>query len=130
MIGESSNQKFRPYFTAAELQEIITCLKSHPTPRRLTICQYLESFALKINHGIVSPAHVNNPSLEQKLGFQNLDPSTPIPISHNLTGEAAYNKWFLDPKSATPKEIAEAMNWRYLNDLMSPEEEAEYERTR
>jgi len=124
----SGEQKFRPYFTAAELQEIILCLKSHPSPRRLTICQYLESFLLKINHGIVSPAHTLNPSLEQKLGFP--DPSTPIPISHNLTGEAAYNKWLLSPGSATPKEIAEAMNWRYLNDLMSPEEEAEYERTR
>ncbi len=128
MSTESSNQKFRPYFTAAELQEIINCLKSHPTPRRLTICQYLESFLLKINHGIISPAHTTAPSLEQKLGFP--DPNQPIPVSHNLTGEAAYNKWFLDPKSATPKEIAEAMNWRYLNDLMSPEEEAEYERTR
>jgi hypothetical protein len=128
MIGESSNQKFRPYFTAAELQEIITCLKSHPTPRRLTICQYLEGFVLKINHGIVSPAHTNNPSLEQKLGM--VDPNQPIPVSHSLTGEAAYNKWLLSPVSATPKEIAEAMDWRYLNDLMSPDEEAEYERAR
>lgn len=125
MTGE---QKFRPYFTAAELQEIITCLKSHPTPRRLTICQYLEGFVLKINHGIITPAHVNNPSLEQKLGM--VDSSTPIPISHNLTGEAAYQKWLVSPTSATPKEIAEAMDWRYLNDLMSPDEEAEYERAR
>jgi hypothetical protein len=125
MTGE---QKFRPYFTAAELLEIIAALKSAPNPRRLTLCQYLESFLLKINHGIISPAHTLEPSLETKLGFP--DPSTPIPISHSLTGEAAHQKWLVSPVSATPKEIAEAMNWRYLNDLMSPDEEAEYERAR
>lgn len=116
-----SAQKFRPYFTAPELQEIISCLKSHPSTRRLQIAQYLEGFLLKINHGIVSVAHTTRPSIEQKLGF------APIPAPHNLTGEAAYQKWLISPLTATPKEIEEAQNWRYLNDLMSPEEEKEYE---
>lgn len=113
--------KYRPYFTRDELLEIISTLKQHPSPRRLTICQYLEGFLLKINHGTIGSAHTPLPSQEEKLGF------APIPVSHDLTGEAAYNKWLLSPVSATPKEIAEAMDWRYRNNLMSPTEEAEYE---
>lgn len=116
-----SAQKFRPYFTADELTEIISCLKSHPSTRRLQLAQYLESFLLKINHGIVSAAHTTKPSIEQKLGFD------PIPAPHHLTGEAAYQKWIINPLSATPKEIEEAQDWRYRNDLMSPAEESEYE---
>lgn len=122
----AGDQKFRPYFTAAELLEIISALKSAPNPRRLTLCQYLESFLLKINHGIITPAHTAAPSLESKLGFS---PDTPVPADHNLTGEAAYNKWLTNPLHATPKEIAEAMDWRYRNNLMSPEEERNYERS-
>jgi hypothetical protein len=116
-----SNIKYRPYFTRDELLEIISTLKSHPSPRRLTICQYLEGFLLKMDHGIIKPAHTLQPSIESKLGF------APIPVSHEVTGEAAYQKWLLDPVKATPKEIAEAMDWRYRNNLMSTEEEIAYE---
>jgi hypothetical protein len=116
-----ASQKFRPYFTADELTEIIVCLKSSPSTRRIQLAQYLEGFLIKINHGVISPAHTTRPSIEQKLGF------TPIPASHHLTGEAAYEKWLINPLSATPKEIQEAQDWRYRNDLMSPDEEREYE---
>ena len=123
-----SAQKFRPYFTASELLEIISALKAAPTHKRLVLVQYLEGFLLKINHGIVSPAHTNQPSLEDKLGFTVQDiTDLPVPVPHNLTGEAAYQKWLANPVSATPKEIGEAMDWRYRNNLMSPDEEKDYE---
>jgi hypothetical protein len=118
-------EKYRPYFTAEELSEIVLCLKSHPNPRRLTIVRYLEGFMLKINHGVISSSHTTLPTFEQKLGFTV--PSTVVPIDHNLTGEAAYQKWLLDPAKATPKEIAEAMDWMYRNNLMSAEQEKDYE---
>lgn len=116
-----SGSKYRPYFTRDELLEIISTLKSHPSPRRLQICQYLEGFLLKMEHGVIKAAHTPLPTQEEKLGF------APIPVSHDLTGEAAYQKWLLNPVKATPKEIEEAMDWRYRNNLMSPTEEAEYE---
>ena len=116
-----SGAKYRPYFTRDELLEIISTLKSHPSPRRLQICKYLEGFMLKITHGVIQSAHTPQPTAEEKLGF------APIPVSHEVTGEAAYQKWLLDPAKATPKEIEEAMDWRYRNNLMSPTEEAEYE---
>jgi len=122
-MNQAPAQKFRPYFTADELLEIISALKSSPTPRRLTLVRYLEGFLLKINHGIISPSHTAQPSIESKLG---LDDPRPMQTSL-LIGEAAYNKWLINPLHATPHEIAEAMNWRYMNSLMSAEEEAEYE---
>ena len=123
-------EKFRPYFTAEELQEIILCLKSHPNPRRLTIARYLESFALKIKHGIISPSHTLQPTQAERLGFHEITiQSAGVPIDHNLTGEAAYQKWLVDPAKATPKEIAEAMDWMYRNNLMSPQQESDYEQS-
>lgn len=74
-----------------------------------------------MEHGVIKAAHTPLPTQEEKLGF------APIPVSHDLTGEAAYQKWLLNPVKATPKEIEEAMDWRYRNNLMSPTEEAEYE---
>ena len=117
-----STAKFRPYFTAEELNEIILCLKSHPTPRRLHILRYLEAYVLKINHGVVSVAHTTAPSIEQKLGFDPINPP-----SVQLTGEAAYHKQLINPTTCTPHEIAAAMEWRYRNNLMSEEEERRYE---
>ena len=111
--------KFRPYFTAAELLEIISALKSAPTPSRLTLVRYLEGFLLKINHGVISPSHTGLPSMEQRLGFSS---GEEIPVSHNLTGEAAYQKQLINPLNCTPKEIAESMDWRYRSGLMSQTE--------
>jgi hypothetical protein len=124
-------EKYRPYFTAEELSEIVLCLKSHPNPRRLTIVRYLEGFMLKINHGIIGVSHTLQPTQAEKLGFHELTllpvNQSGIPIDHNLTGEAAYQKWLLDPAKAKPKEIAEAMDWMYRNNLMSEAQEKEYE---
>lgn len=120
-----STQKFRPYFTSSELQEIISALKERPNPRRLTICRYLESFQIKIERGILSPAHILDPTQEEKLGFSD-SPSSES--TAQIIGEAAYQKQLTQPSKCSPKEIAAAMDWRYRNNLMSAEEEKEYER--
>lgn len=125
-------EKFRPYLTAGELSEIILCLKSQPTPARLSIVRYLESFNLKIKHGLVSSAHTLQPSQAEKLGFHELtiSPSPALTnLETNLKGEAAFKKWQQSPESCTPKEIAESLDWRYRNNLMTQEEEQEYEQS-
>ena len=119
-----SSTKFRPYFTADELSEIISCLKSNPTPKRMHIIRYLEHYLLKINHGVVTAAHTTAPTIEQKLGFDPIN--TP---SKQLLGEAAYQKQLINPVQCTPHEIAAAMEWRYTNGLMSPDEEKMYEQS-
>lgn len=119
-------KQYRPYFTLPELKEIILCLKSHPSPQRMCLVQKLESFCLKINHGIISPQYEPSPK-KTILERLELDDSKPLPISTEITGEAAYQKHLIDPFHCTPKEIEAAMEYRYTNDLMSPEEEEQYE---
>lgn len=119
-------KQFRPYFTLPELREIITCLKSHPTPIRLSLVQKLELFCLKIDHGIITPQYTATPkkTLEERL---ELDDPKPVPVSREIIGEAAYQKQLSDPFHCTPKEIEAAMEYRYTNGLMSKEEESTYE---
>jgi len=130
MNSSPHNKKYRPYFTISELQEISVCLKSHPTPARLSLVQYLERFIIQINHGIIHSGYNPNPrpTLSQKLGFSD-DPHAVVPISHEITGEMAYQKHLISPGTCTPKEIAEAMEYRYTHDLMSKQEEEQYEQS-
>ena len=116
-------QKYRPYFTALELSEIIASLKENPTPKRLAISRYLESFNLKITHGVISAAHTLEPSIEQKLGFA---PAPAAPEEHRTEQELFYI-WKNDPTLLTPPELARVLDYRYRSDLMTPEEEKAYE---
>jgi hypothetical protein len=125
-------KKYRPYFTLPELHEIITALKSQPTPNRMTLIKYLEKYCLEITHSVREESYTANPrkTLSQRLELD--DPSdiptiSIIPQPIQITGEAAYQKQLINPLHCTPKEIEAAMEYRYLNDLMSPDEEKQYE---
>lgn len=118
------NQKFRPYFSGEELLEIIQTFKQHPSPKRMGITRYLESFLLKINHGIVNPAHTTQLSTVQKLGFDEVLNALPT------REQVLYSAWIkvtANPSSATSKEIEACMEYKYLNKLMTPAEEREFE---
>lgn len=117
-------KSYRPYFTLPELQEIITCLKSHPTPSRLSLVRKLGFFISKIENEAVSPQYIHNPrpTLAQKL---ELEESTPE--NTEIIGEAAYQKHLSSPNSCTPKEIAASMEYMYTHNLMSPQQETQYE---
>ena len=114
-------QKYRPYFTAPELSEIIASLKENPTPNRLAISRYLESFNLKITHGVISPSHTLEPSIEQKLGFAS------EPTFGEMTDEKLFNIWKSNPTLLNALEIAKVLDYRYRTNLMTPEEEKTYE---
>lgn len=120
----SMTKQYRPYFTLPELQEIILCLKSHPTPSRLSLVRKLGFFIAKIEHEAVSPQYIPipRPTLAQRLELE--ESSSP---THELIGEAAYQKHLSSPSSCTPKEIAASMEYMYTHNLMSETEESEYE---
>ena len=127
MCGQDKMTKqFRPYFTLPELQEIITCLKSHPTPARLSLVRKLGFFIAKVEHEAVSPQYIPHPkpTLAQRLELEEN-----IPANAEVIGEAAYQKHLSSPNSCTPKEIAASLEYMYTNNLMSPEQEKEYEKS-
>jgi hypothetical protein len=113
------NSKYRPYFTASELLEVIGALKEHPTPSRLALIRYLEGFSIKITTGVQSPNLTLAPSLEQKLEF--------VPRQEQEDESFIYSKWRNHPKICTPRELKTAMDYAYRNDLLTPKEEEEYE---
>lgn len=119
-------QKFRPYFTSAEMLEIISALKESPSPNRLKIIQYLESFNLKITRGLIEPAHTKKPTLDELLGFST--PTTPV-IKPSVRRENAYNKWLVNPTQCTVLELKDVNDYRYENGLFTPEEQVAYEKS-
>lgn len=119
----SLNEKFRPYFTASELLTVIAALKSH-TPYPAQLVRYLETFAIKIERGVVIPAHTVQPSIEQKLGLAAPDnPPTSVNLSVLVTN---YEMFPADRHKLTPRQLEAVQQYRFENDRMSPQEERDY----
>jgi hypothetical protein len=125
----SNKSKYRPYFTADEMLELISALKESPTPSRMKIIQYLEGFNLKITYGVVNANYITNPkpTIEQQLGFTEEEPEPTL--SPNEIRQRAYQKWLKKDSTITVKELNLANEYRYENNLMSAEEQAAFEKT-
>jgi hypothetical protein len=123
-MNQSSNNsytKYRPYLTLSELDTCISSLRG--TGANPALIQYLSTFRDKISVGRIAPQVTLKPSLQDKLGFSQKELTTNL-VSQR---EQAYNKWLLSPLSCSIQELARSRMYRYENDLMSPEEESEYE---
>lgn len=116
--------KFRPSLTLDEINTIIAALQSTGESK---LVRKLHTFTLKAQVGITSPSHVtiHKQSLEDSLGFG----SSPSTSSTNIeqTGEQLYEIWKTSPTSLSSAQLAKVHHHRYTNDLMTPEEESNYE---
>lgn len=121
----ATKTKYRPYLTPAELEIIITALKT--TSSNPHLIHYLEGYKGKIDLGINSPnlTLTPRPTLIDKLGLEDSSPDAPIA---NLSDKraAAFLKWSQNPTICTPHEIELTHLYRFENDLMSTEEETIY----
>ena len=91
-------RKYRPYFTLPELRHLVVVLtQTEPTS---SLCRYLSRYLLDVESGYRTANHTGSPSLEDKLGFSD---------------------------SPTRTKHESEQQYRYDNDLMSPQEEYEYE---
>lgn len=125
--NSGTNQKFRPYFTSSELLEIISALKEQNKNRNLI--HYLEGFAIKIERGILEPSITIQPTIADKLELGS-GPTGPT-LGDVLKNKKynSYHKWKLAPHACSANELAHAAMYRYENDLMSEEEERNYEKS-
>lgn len=115
--------KYRPYFTVEEIDHILSALKQ--TSSNITLIRYLDDFAHKISRESLKPNLTLKPTLEDRL---ELDAPRAKSIDSLVALKSqAYQKWLTSPSKCTSSEIARVLMHRYENDLMSPEEEAEYE---
>lgn len=116
--------KFRPSLTLDEINTIIAALQSTGEAK---LVRKLHTFTLKAQVGITSPSHVTIPkqSLEDSLGFGS-SPSTSS-TNQGQTGEQLYEIWKTSPTSLSSAQLSLVAHHRYTNDLMTPEEESNYE---
>ena len=123
-MNQAQNKtKYRPYFTASELGEVIRCVKL--SSQNISLLRYLESYALKISHGVITESITLQPTLADSLELDS--PDSPSPDSSLESKRSkAYTKWSQAPEACTPLEIELAHLYRFENDLMSPEEESIY----
>ena len=119
MVASNNKTKYRPYFTASELSEVIRCVKL--SSQNISLLRYLESYALKISHGVITESITLQPTLADSLELDS-----PSPASLESKRAKAYAKWNQSPESCTPIEIELTHLYRFENDLMSPEEESIY----
>ena len=90
-------KKYRPYFTLPELRHLVAVLVS--TEPTSSMCRYLRRSLHDIESGFRQANHIGSGTVAEKLGFSE------------------------EPRTRHESEA----QYRYDNDLMSPQEEYEYE---
>lgn len=123
-------KKYRPYFTIPELETISTHLRLGSNPPH-NLIRYVDKFISDAKEGYRKESHTLNPrpTLEESLGFKlpSLDLES-SPSSHEIPIEQLMAKYkifgFLDMSSSQIKRVQQ---YRYENDMMSPEEEIVWE---
>lgn len=121
-----SNEKFRPYLTSADLQLILGSLKQTCPDLARGLIRYLETFAIKIERGVVTPQLTLQPTIEQKLGLADSTDSGEISPERLYAMTTAY-EMFPDQRSKfSPRQLTAIQQYRFVNDRMTPDEEAKY----
>jgi hypothetical protein len=126
-------KKYRPYLTLPNLEVISTSLKgsigaSHPgsSTETLSLIRYIDKYISDIKSGLRESNHTLAPSMEQKLGFSS-NPSQQNSLGYSLESllETYSSTGFTLLNSA---QITIILEYRYENDLMSEQEEIQYEK--
>ena len=125
-MSSFNQSKFRPYFSPAELTEIIRCVKAASTNQSLLA--YLEAFAIKIKHGVMQPQLTTNPlsSLESRLGLTGSSISA-LPGPVPPTPAELYTIWKSNPEYLSPPQLSIVHTYRWENGLMTEEESNRFE---
>ena len=122
------SNKYRPYLTMQQIKYFIQLAESDQRAEtealRLKSLRELKLFVAKSDLGLVNSALtvVGKQSTEEKLGFSEESMETP-----EQRREKAYQLWRVNPQLCDDNQIQMAKLYMYENDLMSPDEEAEYE---
>lgn len=116
----NSSIKFRPSLSISDIQFIYDTIHALPaSPQQQSILASFHKLILKAKHGIITPSHLalGKPSIESTLGFSSED--------HTI--ETLLDAWASNPSLLSNHQIARIQHHRYVNDLMTPDEEAQYE---
>lgn len=126
-MSANPSVKFRPSLSAQQISHIIGCLEHHAnplqsSPHNVECLKLLRVFELKAKHGIVSPSHVatGRPDIVDSLGFGELE-------EYKDNMKPLLDVYASNPTALSAKQLEKVQLHRYTSNLMTPEEEAEYE---
>jgi len=124
-----SETKLRPYLTIDQIQYLVSLLEKDTaeTASNQYKNKLLASLKLplaKLSLGITRGAYKTNPreTIASKLGIEDESILTPA-----QQREAAYLTWQSNPLLCTAEQIKMAQLHRYENNMMTTQEETEYE---
>ena len=115
-----STKKFRPYLTLLELKHLLEVLKTSRDSRSVPLIKYLETYVMQIDAGVRKENLSLKPTIESLILASPETESFPV---EKLLQEFNLNGF----KNLSLAEISALNNYRYDKQLMSPEEESEYE---
>ena len=116
----NSSIKFRPSLSISDIQFIYDTIHALPaSAQQQSILASFHKLILKAKHGIITPSHLalGKPSIESTLGFSSED--------HTI--ETLMDAWASNPSLLSSTQIARIQHHRYVNDMMTPDEECAYE---
>lgn len=122
-------QKHRPYLTLADLSKISAALKQS-SPSSLPLITYLDTYISQIQAGLRKPNHTLQPAKPTLAQSLELEPPPPkdaaLDLQLSKDREIQY-LLSLPRESLTVAQLTQVQDYRYLHDLMTPQEEEEYE---
>lgn len=131
-LSNMAKLKFRPLLSETELIRLHSLVSANFLPTDKPLLHKLTKLKLEIESGLATPAYVEKESGGRAIGKDainalGLDDNSSGPVSISELREIAYNKWLVNPHLLNDIETGMANEYRYENDLMSPEEENSYE---
>jgi len=130
-------QKYRPSLTAAQIAHILRLSKLHLSDYEgvdrqdidisKSVIKTLAPFLAKIQNYAIEPAFTTSPKLTTLELLGEVDSTRLASVDKIARNQFCYNLYLQDPNSCDLSQIAAAKEHMYVNDLMTPEEEAAYE---
>lgn len=121
--------KYRPVLTAVQITHILNLAKTESpaiSSASISLIATLSPFLAKIESAGIVPAYET--MQEKSVKKEPTVPAVPKdPIEKEHYWEQCFSKFLADPTSCSLKEIEAAQEHRYLNGLMSLEEQKEFE---
>lgn len=113
--------KYRISMSVPQMKHILSVILSTPSSDDDTgLITSLQKAILKAEVGLTKPSHVSiaKQSIDTELGFTPIDPQSMSVLLETYKS---------NPSLLTPARMAQVQHHRYINDMMSAEEEAQYE---
>lgn len=127
-----STKKYRPYFSLSELHLLLDACATQAgkSPAHASMHSYLYKYIRDIDDGLRKENHITKPTILQSLELDEGESTVNNTNPYTKTPEQCYAEYVLRGSTyigLSPARIATIQQYRYENDLFSPEEEAEYE---